>query len=235
VKAVSFDVWSTLMSIDVFYRAVAEALADATGRDPGEVFNRVKRAYSAVKSARRAGLVDESRVVQSSTAIFLEALGIASKYELYWAVARAVNAVDARALLLEGAAEALEELSSQGYALAVTSNVIFWPGYLTRVLLDKAGLGRFFRVQVYADEVGALKPSVKPFQEMLQALGASPSEAVHVGDSPQEDLAGALNAGMGAVLLDWGRENALVDARLRVAVVGSLREVPSAVAALLQA
>ncbi|UNQ73428.1 HAD family hydrolase [Infirmifilum sp. NZ] len=235
MKAVSFDVWSTLMSIDVFYRAVAEALAEATGRDPGEVFNRVKRAYSAVKSARRAGLVNESRVVQSSTEIFLEALGIASKYELYWAVARAVNAVDARALPLDGAAEALQELSSQGYALAVTSNVIFWPGYLTRVLLDKAGLGRFFRVQVYADEVGTLKPSVKPFQEVLQALGASPSEAVHVGDSPQEDLAGALNAGMGAVLLDWGREKALLDARLRVAVVGSLGEVPSAVAALLQA
>ncbi len=228
MRAVSFDVWSTLLNIDVFYRAIAEALAEAVGRSPEEVYASVKKAYSDVKRARRMGVVDEGDIVASSTRIFLEALGFASKYELYWAVARAVNTVDAGKLPLEGALQTLESLSEAGYTLAVTSNVIFWPGYVTRILLDKAGLGKYFKVQVYADEVKALKPDAKPFREMLAAVGAKPEESVHVGDSPQEDLAGALNAGMGAVLVDWGRNSPVIDKKLRVAVVGSLREVPGA-------
>lgn len=233
MRAVSFDVWSTLLNIDSFYRRIAEALAEAKGGDPGQLFASVKRAYSHVKGARRRGLISEEDVVGSSTRIFLEALQGVSKYELYWAVSRAVGAVKPEELLLDGALEVVEELRGEGYALAVTSNVIFWPGYVTRILLDKAGLGKYFKVQVYADEVKALKPGVKPFREMLDALGASPEEAVHVGDSPAEDLAGALNAGMAAVLVDWGRSSPFVDARLRVALVGSLREVPSAAGELL--
>ncbi|MEZ0346357.1 MAG: HAD family hydrolase [Infirmifilum sp.] len=234
MKAVSFDVWSTLLDIDVFYRFIAEALSEVNGQSPQEVFPSLRKAYSAVKDARRKSLIREDDVVGSSTEVFLGSLGSFSKYELYWAVSRAVNRVPGERLLLPGATEVLESLASQGYRLAVTSNVIFWPGYVTRILLDKSGLGRFFKVQVYADEVKALKPSSKPFLEMLRAIGSEPREAVHVGDSPQEDLAGALNAGMAVILVERDGGQKIIYEKIRIAVVSSLLDVPEAVEHLLK-
>lgn len=234
MKTVSFDVWSTLLNIEEFYRKIAAALSEISAQRREEIFTNIKNAYVAVKNARRKGLIQEEDVIASSTKIFLEAIGGFSRYELYWSVARAVNLVEPEKLLLPGAMEVLETLHAQGYMLAVTSNVIFWPGYVTRVLLDKAGLGKYFKVQVYADEVKSLKPNAKPFQEMLKAVGSEPRECAHVGDSPQEDLAGALNAGLAAVLVDWGRQKLTIDDRLRIAVVGSLKEVPQVIEQLLK-
>ena len=55
---------------------------------------------------------------------------------------------------------------------------------------------------VTSGEVGAEKPDPAIFKAALEKAGASPSEAVHVGDQPSSDVEGALEAGMGAVLLD---------------------------------
>lgn len=232
VSAVTFDVWSTLLDINAFYRAAARALAELTGRAEQEELQRLQRAYACVKAARRRGLIDESDVVRSSTQIALKELGGLTEYEVYWAFARAVNTVDVGALVLEGAREALEELRRAGYKLAVVSNVVFWPGYLTRAVLDRAGLSGFFRVQVYADEVKCLKPHPRIFAEALRLVRAEPSSSAHVGDSPFEDLAGALASDMAGVLVARDRSTTLMDAKLRVAVVRSLLEVPPAVRAL---
>jgi len=58
-----------------------------------------------------------------------------------------------------------------------------------------------FDVAVRADEAGAAKPSVAPFLRVAAACGCHPSEVVHVGDSIEADLRGALGCGMRAILL----------------------------------
>ena len=232
MSAATFDVWSTLLDINAFYRAAARAMAELTGRSEQEELQRLQRAYASVKTARRRGLIDESNVVRSSTQIALKELEGLTEYEVYWVFARAANIVEANALVLDGAVQALEELRGAGYRLAVVSNVVFWPGYITRAVLDKAGLSGFFRVQVYADEVKCLKPHPRIFAKALRLVGAEPSASAHVGDSPFEDLAGALASDMAGVLVDRGRSTPLIDTKLRVAVVGSLLEVPLAVKTL---
>ncbi len=232
MSAVTFDVWSTLLDINALYRAAARAMAELTGRSEQEELQRLQRAYASVKAARRRGLIDEGDVVRSSTQIALGELGGLTEYDVYWVFARAANTVDVSALVLDGAVQALRELKEAGYKLAVVSNVVFWPGYLTRAVLDRAGLSGFFRVQVYADEVRCLKPHPRIFAEALRLVGAEPSASAHVGDSPFEDLAGALASDMAGVLVDRGRSAPLIDAKLRVAIVGSLLEVPLAVKTL---
>jgi len=232
VSAVTFDVWSTLLDINALYRAAARAMAELTGRSEQEELQRLQRAYASVKAARRRGLIDEGDVVRSSTQIALGELGGLTEYDVYWVFARAANTVDVSSLVLDGAVQALRELKEAGYKLAVVSNVVFWPGYLTRAVLDRAGLSGFFRVQVYADEVRCLKPHPRIFAEALRLVGAEPSASAHVGDSPFEDLAGALASDMAGVLVDRGRSAPLIDAKLRVAIVGSLLEVPLAVKTL---
>jgi HAD superfamily hydrolase (TIGR01509 family) len=52
--------------------------------------------------------------------------------------------------------------------------------------------------------VGARKPDHRIFEAALEAAGCVPAEALHIGDTPAEDLAGATAAGIPALLLDRG-------------------------------
>ena len=72
-----------------------------------------------------------------------------------------------------------------------------------------------------------MKPHPSIFQAALDLLGTTAAESVMVGDSPSDDIEGALRIGMRAVLLRrsgirprWSE--ACLD---HVAIIGSLREL----------
>lgn len=48
----------------------------------------------------------------------------------------------------------------------------------------------------YAEPGRAVKPDPEPFDRALSALGVTPTETVHVGDSLRSDVAGARAAGV---------------------------------------
>ena len=68
-------------------------------------------------------------------------------------------------------------------------------GRLHRIL-SQLGLAQTFEHVVVSSEVGADKPSPKIFTNALERFGVEPSDVVFVGDSPEEDWAGAERAGM---------------------------------------
>lgn len=56
--------------------------------------------------------------------------------------------------------------------------------------------------------VGYEKPDPRTYYAALEPLQVEPSRAIHVGDQPKSDVAGALGVGMGAVLIDrYGRHD----------------------------
>lgn len=235
MRLVSFDVWGTLLRIEPFYEAAARAMEELGILGFREALDLLVKGYREVKGARRLGAIDPGDVIGSSVAVALGSSGAGlTKGDVFLAFARAANRVSVSDLLIPGSLETVERLHEEGYSLAVASNVIYWPGYVTRVLLDRAGFSKFFRVQVYADEVGRLKPDPGFFAELLRLTGAPREGVVHVGDSPQEDLAGALAAGVAGVLVDGGRGEAFVDESLRIAVVRRLEEVPGVIPRLLR-
>lgn len=63
-------------------------------------------------------------------------------------------------------------------------------------------LSDYFDFCVTAGESGAMKPAVAPFLAAAAHAQTSLAEMVHVGDSVESDLNGALHCGMRAVLLD---------------------------------
>jgi putative hydrolase of the HAD superfamily len=100
--------------------------------------------------------------------------------------------------LMPDALPALEALAARGARLGVVSN---WDYALPDVL---AGLGvaeRFAAVSTSAT-AGAAKPDPAIFRRALREIGAAPGEALHCGDSPRHDCAGATAAGIAAVLID---------------------------------
>jgi len=93
---------------------------------------------------------------------------------------------------------ALEALLEHGLRVGVVSN---WSERLPP-LLEGLGLTRYFEVVTVSAIVGHTKPDRRIFDTALARFGVSAGQALHVGDDPLNDLAGARRAGLGALLLD---------------------------------
>ncbi len=98
------------------------------------------------------------------------------------------------------AAGVLRALRARGLRLIVASN---WDVSLPAVL-DATGLADLLDGVLTSAAVGAPKPGGAIFGAALALAGATPHEAVHVGDSPAQDVLGARAAGIEPVLLDRG-------------------------------
>jgi putative hydrolase of the HAD superfamily len=96
------------------------------------------------------------------------------------------------------AAPALRELRRGGLRLVVASN---WDCSLHEVV-DRAGLAELVDAIVTSAETGARKPDPALFEAALAAAGCEAGEAIHAGDSLENDVAGASAAGVRAVLVD---------------------------------
>ena len=96
------------------------------------------------------------------------------------------------------AVPALTQLRSQGLKLVCVSN---WDCSLGEVL-ERCGLAAHLDGVVSSAEAGALKPDPAIFEVALELAGCSADEAVHVGDTREEDVEGAEAAGIRALLLD---------------------------------
>ncbi len=99
---------------------------------------------------------------------------------------------------LPDAPPALAALAGMGIPVAVVSN---WDCGLPEVL-HEAGLSGAIAAVCASAAVGAAKPDPAIFRRALAGLGVPAARAVHCGDHPDADCAGARAAGVRAVLLD---------------------------------
>lgn len=63
----------------------------------------------------------------------------------------------------------------------------------------RLGLADYFAFALCAEDLGIGKPDPAPFLEALKRGNADPAHAVHIGDHPGDDIAGAQQAGMRAI------------------------------------
>jgi putative hydrolase of the HAD superfamily len=92
---------------------------------------------------------------------------------------------------------ALRRLRAGGVKLVIASN---WDCSLAD-WLARLGLLELVDGVVTSADVGAAKPDPALFRRALEMAGVPPAEAVHVGDSPENDVEGARAAGLRALLL----------------------------------
>ena len=74
--------------------------------------------------------------------------------------------------------------------------------------VGRVGIGEFFTASISARECGFAKPDARIFQAAAAAVGLAPHQVLHVGDDPQLDVLGGLQAGMQVVWVnrqqhDW--------------------------------
>ncbi len=153
--------------------------------------------------------------------------------ELPAAVGAAVTPADLKTAMLGAlrfrahpdAPGALRALRARGATLVAVSN---WDSSLPAVL-SAVGLEGLLDGVVTSAAVGAAKPAPAIFAAALALAGVAPQEAVHVGDSVEHDVRGALAAGIAPVLLRRpGAELARAPAGVPagVPVISTLAELP---------
>lgn len=213
IQAVTFDVGGTLIepwpSVGHVYAEVAASHGIAN-LSPEELQSRFvtalcRRARSIHSAEEWAEIVDETfagLVVEPPSKTFFP--------ELYEHFAQA-----AAWRVYPDVEPALAALTGRGLKLGIISN---WDNRL-RPLLLALGLARNVETIVVSCEVAASKPAPAIFQTAAGQLGMPPQTILHVGDSFEMDVQGALTAGFQAVQIERNTKP------LRAGQIGSLLEL----------
>ena len=201
LKLVSFDVWNTLLSIDVFYRGISEELSRISGKEQIVLENTLHEGYRELKAIRRTGGFEESKIVPVTLKAISKTLKVDSEI-MRKATKRTVMNISPKEYVIDGAREVVEFAKNQSLKVAIVGNVLFWPGSYNRILLEKAGISKLVEVQFYADETGFSKPKPEIFAKVLSEFSVKSEEVLHVGDSLFEDFTGSILSRMHAVLID---------------------------------
>ena len=116
--------------------------------------------------------------------------------------------------------ETIRSLRAWGIRVGVLTN---GPSALQRRKLRASGLIDEFDAIAISGELGVHKPDPRAFQLALELLGTRPEETAMVGDDLENDIAGALGAGFGAVVWVERRPGEAPDG---VYLVRQIAEVP---------
>ena len=86
-------------------------------------------------------------------------------------------------------------------------------------------IGPYFDLSIRADEAGIAKPDRGIFDLTWEKLGCQSSNVIHIGDSVENDVQGAINAGVTPIWYNPSKEQNT----LGVNEVGALSELPSVI------
>lgn len=103
--------------------------------------------------------------------------------------------------LRDGVTETLSALRRRGLHLGIVSNV---DNDQFSQMIQLSGLEPYFDSLLTSEDVQSCKPDQAIFAEALRRAECSPREAFFVGDSLQQDIAGANRAGLRSVLI-WSQ------------------------------
>jgi len=106
---------------------------------------------------------------------------------IYWECFPQTEKTDVRKLL--------KELYGN-FKLGVISNSM---SQVPKIFLEQNNLTKYFDAIAISGAIGFRKPNPKIFNYALEKLNVKPNEAMHIGDSLEEDIVGAKNVGMKAV------------------------------------
>jgi 2-haloalkanoic acid dehalogenase type II len=103
--------------------------------------------------------------------------------------------------LREGTVETLQALRARGLHLGIVSNI---DDDQLRHLVRLSQLDDYVDDILSSETAGSCKPDPAIFEEALRRAGCRPEEALFIGDTLQQDVAGANRVGLRSVLL-WHR------------------------------
>ena len=236
IRAVFFDFYGTLAHWSPSAEGIQRAAAAEEGLDLDEAaLARGYFAADAYMDAENARLPIRSRPPAAVDAFFaqyelilLREAGADVPLDTAGRIWRRVRVAPKEMALFPDAKQTLAAVKAMGVALGVISNI----GAELDGWLDRLGIAADLPVRATSGTVGVAKPHPAIFQAALDAAGVAACEAVHVGDSVDGDVEGALRAGLTPVYV---QRDASAPAPEGVRVAASLGEAAQAVRELVAA
>jgi HAD superfamily hydrolase (TIGR01549 family) len=211
-RAILFDLDDTLYDFRAHWRSrLRLALAEVLARHP-------QLDAAALEEAALAAQVYIDQLPD-----FLRRHGVADEALIAAAHARYRDGWFECMVLPEATARALAALRPR-YQLGLVTN---GPVRTQRAKIERFGLAEVMDALVISEEVGVAKPDPAIFALALRWLGVAPAAALHVGDSPEFDLAGAAAAGIAAVWVNPSGTPLPPGIPPPLATVRSVAEVPA--------
>jgi len=212
ITAVTFDLWQTLL-LDNRERGSARAMVRLEGtqqvlRNFGEAYDleHIREAYRTCYQHCR--LIRESGLdvsFQEQIEIFVNKISDGQVARLDPESLQEITRVYADSFLTHPpvphtqAVPVLEGIKAMGLRIGLISNTGMTPGTTFREFMDQHGMLDYFETLTFSDEVKLAKPNKEIFSMTLNAMGAAPSETIHVGDHVINDVVGAKRLGMKTV------------------------------------
>jgi putative hydrolase of the HAD superfamily len=204
IQAITFDFWDTLfvaIRADASRcRVIQGALERAGYKGVGEA--RIRHAIGRTWRVWDRVWEQEQRTFGAPcwVSLVLADLGVSLPQQEQDALVQAIatSGMEARPPLVEGVSALLPRLA-RDYRLGLISDTGLSPGWMLREQMASHGVLRYFSHLTFSDELEVSKPHPDAFLTTLAGLGVSPEAAVHIGDHPRTDIAGARAVGMRAV------------------------------------
>lgn len=183
IKAISFDVWNTLVSPNPVFAEARTKLIAAELELPESV---VKKSYTKVK--RQVDSLAETNGVSYTTQLVYSTL-LRELVGHKKGVRRQVLINDVNALFLkyppttpESTLQAVKDAVEHGLKIGIASNSNFISGKIMHPFLEER-FGVKFDFSVYSDLSLYAKPAKNFFREVLEKSEVLSDEIIHIGDS----------------------------------------------------
>jgi putative hydrolase of the HAD superfamily len=169
-----------------------------------------ERTASAIRAAERELWIAAERKHRSATMDHVfERAGVTPTAEL---LASYFEAWEPHTLTDPDAPGLLRRLRRDGIRIGVLSNTM-WPRDVHQQFFVRDGIGDLIDGAVYSSEIDWTKPHPEAFRAAMAAVGVDdPASCVFVGDRPFDDVYGAKQAGLRAVLVANSDVPAFADA-----------------------
>lgn len=208
VKAVLFDFGGTLYDYGCLATAEAESLADlAAWAGVSASVVEVARAYrESMRGEFRAYLPKpfyfHHDLFRDAAAGMLRNLGVEPRGELLDRYRKAQWQRHRRDFTLRpGVLETLSGLRERGLHVGMVSNI---DDDQLAHLLEAGALRPYFDAILSSEMARSCKPDTRIYEQALEQANCTPDEALFVGDTLRQDVAGANRIGLRSVLL-WHR------------------------------
>ena len=228
IKAITFDLWETLIAdsaaqndLRTEYRVAKTAQLLLGAGAPADISGLYAAHEEVWRRCERQWRKSVDLPFPEQVALFLDLAKPGLAASLPRRTVRQVGLAYADAVLhyppqlIPGAADLLAALRKKRLKLGLICNTGRSPGFVLRKLLVRFGIIKRFNVALFSDETIVRKPDPRIFRQALETLGATPAETVHVGDSPESDIAGAAAAGLQAV---WIKKSGVNEPRCLAAI-----------------
>lgn len=195
-KAVIFDVDNTLLDFMKAKRVAVEAAVEAM-IDAGLTVTKTEMIEKIFNLYKIEGIEDQ----QIFDKVLLRNFGKIDYKILASGIIGYRRAKEGALTLYPHVMDTLISLAKKGVKLAVVSDAPRLPVWLR---LCAFNLHHVFDVVVAFDDTQERKPSPKPFQKALSALGLTAGEVLMVGDWAERDVVGAKHVGIKTIFARYG-------------------------------